>query len=173
MAARSQHFPAVNFSTMSDGEVITVPYMSEIHYVKVSADQRVENQLANGREITYQIDELAQTITFMMVRNGNFGRVRTATPSTAKPQEPASAPAGNVTQIGTRRKKAAVAPIAAQKLTQRERMLRSFWREVYVAAVQAERTDTEANLIADNSIEDYDQMMTRRDARFVKENARG
>lgn len=173
MSTRAQYFPAVNFATMKDGEDLTVPFTGEPHYVKVSADGRVEYQRSQDREVTYQVDEAAKTITFLMLKNGRYGR-QTKTKAATHPQMIEGDKKGNVTSIqGRKKQKPEVQAIPNQKLGMRERMLRSFWREVYVAAVMADRTDTEANLIADNSIEDYDQMMSTRDAAIVKESARG
>jgi hypothetical protein len=109
---RTQHFPAVGFAGMPDGHTITVPYFTEPHHVRVSADWRVDNQRANGREITYQLDEQAKTITFMMVSNGNLGGAARG----RKPVPIARPAKATVSSMQGRRKAApAVAPIAAPK----------------------------------------------------------
>lgn len=173
MSTRAQHFPAVNFAMMKDGEDVTVPISGEVHYAKVSADGRVEYQRSQDREVTYQVDEAAKTITFLMLKNGRFGR-QPKTKAASHPQMIEGAKKGNVTSIqGRKKQKPEVQAIPNQKLGMRERMLRSFWREAYIASLSGGGNDVEALKFADNGLLDYEKMMERRDAVIVKEGARG
>ena len=162
MSMRAQYFPAVNFATMKDGEDLTVPFTGEPHYVKVSADGRVEYQRSQGREVTYQVDEAAKTITFLMIKNGRYGRQTKTKPAT-HPQM----------IEGGKKQKPEVQAIPNQKLGMRERMLRSFWREAYIASLSGGGSDVEALKFADNGLLDYEKMMATRDAAIVRESARG
>lgn len=175
MAARSQYFPAVNFATMRDGETITVAYEGELPYVIVSADGRVKTQRAAGRELSYQIDEAAKTITFLMCENKNFGRIRNTSPAPAShPQTLEGSKKGSVSSLQGRKKPApTVQAIPNQKLGMRERMLRSFWREAYIASLSAGDGAQLAESHANTGLADYDRMMSERDAAILKESARG
>lgn len=173
MTTRAQHFPAVNFAMMKDGEDVTVPISGEVHYAKVSADGRIEYQRTQGREVTYQVNEEAKTITFLMLRNGRFGR-QTKTKAVAHPQMIEGGKKGNVTSIqGRKKQKPAAEAIPNQKLGMRERMLRSFWREAYIASLTGGANDVEALKFAENGLLDYEKMMSTRDAAILKESARG
>lgn len=175
MAARSQYFPAVNFATMRDGETLTVAYEGDLPYVIVSADGRVKTQRLAGRELSYQIDEANRTITFLMCENKNFGRVRNTAPAAAPhPQMIEGGTKGSVSSLQGRKKPAPAAQaIPNQKLGMRERMLRSFWREAYIASLSGGGNAVEALKFANNGLLDYEKMMSTRDAAILKESARG
>lgn len=173
MSTRAQYFPAVNFAMMKDGEDLTVPFTGEPHYVKVSADGRVEYQRSQDREVTYQVDEAAKTITFLMLKNGRYGR-QTKTKAASHPQMIGGGEKGTVTSIQGRKKQVPeVQAIPNQKLGMRERMLRSFWREAYVASLSGGGNAVEALKFAENGLLDYEKMMATRDAAILKESARG
>lgn len=175
MAARSQFFPAVNFAAMRDGEEIVLPFTGELPYVIVSADKRVLNQREAGRELSYQIDAEARTVRFLRVSNPRhtLSRASVAPENVGKRTAARARKTTNVVDMSARRP--ATPPtkaIANQSLTQRERMLRSFWRECYVASVGANGPTISRNN-ADDAINHYEAMLEERDRLFGKEKARG
>jgi hypothetical protein len=175
MAARSQFFPAVNFAAMRDGEEIVLPFTGELPYVIVSADKRVLNQREAGRELSYQIDAEAKTVRFLMVSNPKhtLSRASVAPENVGKRAAARARKTTNVVDMSARRPAAPpTKAIANQSLTQRERMLRSFWRECYVAAIASNPAATAADR-ANIAIADYESLLEARDRLFGKEKARG
>jgi len=152
MAVRNQHFPVINFATMKDGDTSTVPFSGDLQEVLFSASARVLFQRSQKREVTYAVNSEDKTITFTMLSNTTFGGKRLKA----------------VASIQGRR--APSTAVAVQKLTQRERMLRSFWREAYLASLGYNNAEISRSN-ADNAIKDYDDMLATRDAKFTREGA--